>query len=137
MNLHARTKSRLTAEDWSGLCVALLDRADGFTFREVGDEIHIDAKTAGRRVATLEETYGPIREIVTTLGKKGFKTFKLTERGKKVAQSLAFGTPMPGRRAYRQPKLSAVEEAWIMLRSTIKIPQPFQDYSSTVSRAIA
>ena len=136
-NHHITSKTRIQPEDWQDLCKAMAARAEGFTFRDIADDIHVDHKTSARRIYTLEEMHGPLRQLVTTLGGKGFRTFKLTNHGRKVVNAIAFGTPMPGRNGYRKPKLSAVEEAWLALRETIKMPQPFQDYSSTVSRAIA
>ena len=122
MTFYARQKSFIAPSDWTRLCQSMVARADGFTYQELGDDIHLDAKTTARRVYTLEEIHGPMRQKVSGTRRNAFNMFKLTEHGRKVANAIARGEPVPGKEGYRQPKLTKVEEAWIELRKTFKLP---------------
>ena len=129
MNLTIESKHYLTDQDWSALCGAMVERKDGFTFQNIADALGITKKTSTRRVYTMEETHGPMRSVVSRVGMSRLTTYRLSKRGIEVAQAIALGLPIPGSECYQQPKLSAVETAYIAMRRTFTMPTMFVDYT--------
>ena len=134
MNLTIESKHYLTDEDWSALCKAMVNCKDGFTFQDIADALGITKKTAARRVYTMEAIHGPMRTVVSRFGMSRLATYKLNERGREVAQAIALGLPIPGTDCYQQPKLSAVETAYIAMRRTFSMPTTFMDHTASAFR---
>ena len=134
MNLIIESKHYLTDEDWAALCKAMIDNKDGFTFGDIADALGITKKTATRRVYTVEAIHGPMRTVVSRVGMSRLTTYRLSERGREVANAIALGLPIPGSDCYQQPELSPIEKAYHEMRRTFSMPTTFIDHTASTFR---
>ena len=119
------------------MCRLMIERAEGWTFAEIGQEMGISASAVNSRIDKLEDRHGSIRAGIGR-SRCGRRTvYVLTRRGRVVAGALADGNPVPTGMAPRPVKRSAIETAYLALRGTFQLPEPIDPFASTVSHAVA
>ncbi len=139
----------LTEADHAEMARVLLSLPAPFTYQQAAAAYGISEGPMVQRVATMGRRHGAMLRLVdrvmvpSTLGnrRRWVGRYELTERGAAVARSLVANfKPQPLALAGHKPEpeacLSRFETAWRKERSTMQLPEPFDDGGSTVQVAV-